>query len=265
MPETGRRPMHEVVGFRSAYVAALSAFLDDGSERTLQAAYELGRSALSRGVGLLELAHTHHDAVQAALGAAEHGDAPRVAAAAGDFLLEALGAYEMVHRGFGEAQETVAYERRQAAMIRRLSTLLADASLALHAHGSLEEMLRLVVEQARELTAAAWCLAHTHKIAAGRPVIAEVDAGPDDEAATLDTAYAALASTTHAGSRAYVEFDESCVAVPFEALDGETVGVLAAAPTAGRQFTELDHALLVHVGQMAAAALERAMRYRLNA
>ena len=265
MAETGPRPMHEVVGFRSAYVTALSAFLDDGSERTLRAAYELGRDALSRGLGLLELAHTHHDAVQAALDAGEPADTPRVAAAAGDFMLEALGAYEMVHRGFGEAQETVAYERRQAAMIRQLSTLLADASLALHAHGSFEEMLRLVAEQARELTAASWCLAHTHSVAARRPVIAQVGAGPDDEAATLDAAYATLASTTHAGSRADVESVASFVAVPLETLDGETVGVLAAAPAAGRRFTELDHALLVHVGQMAAAALERAMRYRLNA
>lgn len=262
-----RRPgLHDaarVAVFRTAYVSAFSAFLSDTSEGTLRGAYELGRDAVSEGVGLLELAHVHQAAVQAALGAAESADAPRVAAVAGDFLLEALGAYEMVHRGFGEAQETVAYERRQTAMIRRLSTLLADTSLALHAQGSLEEVLRLVVEQAHELTGAAWCFAHAQSAVVGnRPVMARAGAGPEDEAATRDAAYAAVASPDGARSGAYIASSPPLVAVPLRALDGETVGVLVAAPAAGRRFTELDHALLVHVGQMAAAALERAMRYR---
>lgn len=92
--------------------------------------------------------------------------------------------------------------------------------------------------------------------------MAHAGARLDDPAATRDEAYAAVASSDRATRGAHIESSPLRVAVPLQALDGETVGVLAAAPTSGRRFTELDHALLVHVGQMAAAALERAMRYR---
>ena len=52
------------------------------------------------------------------------------------------------------------------------------------------------------------------------------------------------------------------VAVPLTALDGQAIGVLAVEPEAERAFTELDKALLVHIAQMTAAALERATPYR---
>ena len=47
--------------------------------------------------------------------------------------------------------------RTRAEMLHRLSTFLADASLALDAPGSLEEILQLVAEHARELVGAARC------------------------------------------------------------------------------------------------------------
>ena len=56
-------------------------------------------------------------------------------------------------------------------MSRQLSTFLADASLALDASGSLEEMLQLVAEQARELGGADCCVATV--AVEGRPRIAE--------------------------------------------------------------------------------------------
>ena len=65
----------------------------------------------------------------------------------------------MVQRGFGEAREAARLERRQTELSRQLSTFLADASLALDASESLEEMLRLVAEQARELVDADCCVA----------------------------------------------------------------------------------------------------------
>lgn len=58
-----------------------------------------------------------------------------------------------------EAQEAAWLERRQTELSRQLSTFLADASLALDASDSLEEMLRLVAEQARELVGAECCVA----------------------------------------------------------------------------------------------------------
>ena len=59
----------------------------------------------------------------------------------------------MVQRGYRAAREAARAERRQTEMSRQLSAFLADASLALDASDSLEEMLRLVAEQARELVA----------------------------------------------------------------------------------------------------------------
>ena len=79
--------------------------------------------------------------------------------AAGDFFLESLSSFEMVQRGFREAREAARLERRQTEMSRQLSSFLADASLALDASDSLEEMLRLVAEQARELVGADCCVA----------------------------------------------------------------------------------------------------------
>ena len=84
----------------------------------------------------------------------------RVTNTAADFLLEVLSAYEMVRRAVAEAQQAVSAERRQAAMIRQLSTLLGDASLVAHGHSSIEEMLQLVAEQTCELTHSTWCVAH---------------------------------------------------------------------------------------------------------
>ena len=83
----------------------------------------------------------------------------RVTRAAGDFFLESLASFEMVQRGFREATEAARLERRQTEMSRQLSTFLADASLALDASESLEEVLRLVAEQARELVGAECCVA----------------------------------------------------------------------------------------------------------
>ena len=143
---------------RRSYASAFHAYLRDANERTLRAAYELGREALTRGLGVLDLALAHHEALASALRTAEPGEAEHVARSAADFLLDSLSAFEMVRRAYEEAREAAVHERRQASMLRQLSSLLADASLALDASDSLEEMVRLVAEQARELTRASCCV-----------------------------------------------------------------------------------------------------------
>ena len=66
----------------------------------------------------------------------------------------------MVQRGFREAKEEASGSNAaRRHMSRQLSTFLADASLVLDASESLEEMLRLVAEQARELKGAECCIA----------------------------------------------------------------------------------------------------------
>jgi hypothetical protein len=252
--------------FRSAYAAAFHAFIDDESETTRLAAYELGREAVSREVGLLELAQTHHAVLATALRhCSESSDSHRITSAAADFLLEVLSTYEMSRRGLAEARETVVYERRQATMLRRLSTLLADASLALHEHSSIEEMLQIVAEQACELTGAAWCIAHARtRLGRRDAILACAGSEPPDPSRIAFDAYDTLDRGTDAKHSVHVEVRTAAgtsMAVPLSTLDGEMVGILAIAVDGERAFSELDQAVLIHIGQMTAAALERAMRY----
>ena len=251
--------------FRAAYAAGFHAFVGDPSETALRTAYELGREAVTHQVGLLELAQAHHAAVLASLAdVTDIAAAERITRAASDFLLEALSAYEMVRRAVAEAQDTIQSERRQAEMIRQLSTVLADTSLAVQTHSSIEEMLQLVVEQTHELVGASWCIAHAYA-AVPRPTALYAVAGsePAESSSIVEEAYAAFSPL--AGARAIrIEVagaTREVLALPLSALDGVTIGLLAIEAHEGRRFTDLDDAVFVHIGQTTAAALERAMRY----
>jgi GAF domain-containing protein len=253
------------VAFRPAYAEAFHAFLRDQSETALRAAYELGRGAVAQQVGLLELAQAHHLALLAALSNTSETASPeKITRAASDFLLEALSAYEMVRRAVTEAQETVQSERRQAEMVRQLSSLLADTSLALQTSSSIEEMLQLVAEQTHELILSSWCIAHAY-VALPRPTVIYAFAGrePTDPDHVIEESYAAFGSRTEASAFA-VDIASSAnhvIAVPLAALNGETIGVLALGNDERPRLSELEDALFIHIGQMTAAALERAMRY----
>lgn len=86
------------------YVTALGSYLDETQETHLQRAYELGRQAAEGGLGVLEIAAVHGDALARILadGPSLDGDAQTVRTA-GEFFAEALAPFEMIHRGFREA------------------------------------------------------------------------------------------------------------------------------------------------------------------
>ncbi len=273
--------------FRAAYRAALARHLVDGGEGALRAAYELGRDAVERDLSVLDLAALHHEALLAALrGKSDRAQLEHVAEGAADFFLESLSAFEMVRRGFAEAQEAAILERRHAQILRQLSNLLADASLALGASDSLEEMLQLVAEQARELTDARFCLVTAARGARGGPVEATSYAEPEDprwsvfvEPGALLSVYARLRPAggplrmsreeLHQDARARtlvpVEGEQSFpgwLGAALTALDGRALGSIQLLDKQDGDFTELDEAILVHLAQMAAAALERAHHYQ---
>lgn len=87
----------------SAYEALLRAYLGEPSETQLQPAYEFGRSALRAGLGVLDMARLHHQALVRVLGAAPAADPLATAGAAAAFFAESLVPFEMTHRGFREA------------------------------------------------------------------------------------------------------------------------------------------------------------------
>lgn len=231
--------------FRASYASAFRDYLLDASERTLRAAYELGRDAVGQELSVLDMALAHHDVLLSELADIDPDDVAQLAREAGNFFLEALSAFEMVQRGFGEAREAALLERRHAEMLRQLSSFLADASLALGASDSLEEVLQLVAEQARELTGADRCLTTVALGSDGRTI----EAASHSEGAL---AAGARVSGPHARS----------LTVPLTALDGRELGSLQLYDKQGGDFTEVDAAVLLHLAQMASAAVERARHYR---
>jgi hypothetical protein len=272
--------------FRAAYADAFQDFLREPSEQSLSVAYDLGREAVSRKLSVLDLALSHQDALVAAMTrAGDSGETQRVARAGGDFFLESLSSFEMVQRGYGEAREAARHERRQIEMSRRLSTFLADGSLALDGPGALEEMLRLVAEQARELVEADCCLATVAMQHESRTAEAVSYAGADTgwygfvRWLDLPAIYRVIRAS---GGSVRLAGDDVAQLAPFRtatregrlrgwlaasltALDGHGLGAIQLFAGDGGAFTEEDEAAVVYVAQMTAAAVERARLYQRDA
>src|SRR3954447_7599468 len=189
---------------------------------------------------------------------------------------------------FVEERERVIREqqaaiRQRAEMLHRLSTFLADASLALDAPGSLEEILQLVAEHARELVAAERCRAEI-RLPDGATIDAHAEAAPGTEAVSVapdDVAalYAAVAPGRRSlrmssaelaaeparraleGAADRVPSMRSWLVASLCAPDGKEVGLIQAFDKRDGEFTHLDEEVLVELAQIAAAAVERAQRY----
>jgi light-regulated signal transduction histidine kinase (bacteriophytochrome) len=91
--------------FGREYASALERYLQQGDEVTLSVAYELGRRAVSEGLGVLDMAVLHEDAVESLTPLSSPSDEPRIAAAAGGFFRELLSPFEMSFRGYRGANE----------------------------------------------------------------------------------------------------------------------------------------------------------------
>lgn len=269
--------------FRTAYASALGDYLLDPTETSLRVAYELGREAVSRQLSVLDLAVAHQEALLSALaGALGAAEVQEVTRAAGDFFLESLSSFEMVQRGFKEARKAALLERRQTELSRQLSTFLADASLALDASDSLEEMLRLVAEQARELVGADCCVATV--AVEGHPRTAEAASYPEaDRRWTTFVRWVDLSAIYRlvrlSGGSVRIAGEQLArlpsfrtaasdpplqgwLAASLTALDGSELGAIQLFDKQDGGFTRDDEAALVHLAQMASAAVERARLYQ---
>lgn len=86
------------------YACALENYLAGGGEAGLRDAYELGRKALANGLGVLEMASLHHEALAKILPRLSTAEKrARIAKATEKFFVESLTPFEMTHRGFREA------------------------------------------------------------------------------------------------------------------------------------------------------------------
>jgi GAF domain-containing protein len=272
-----------VPSFLAGYASALTDYLRDPGERSLRVAYELGREAVSRQLSMLELAVVHQEALVSALADLSGSEeTQQVTRAAGDFFLESLASFEMVQRGFIEATEAARLERRQTEMSRQLSTFLADASLALDASESLEEMLRLVAEQARELVGAQCCVATVAMD--GQPRSAEAVSFDQRDrrwagfvkwldlfaiyrfirtyGGSVRLGGNQLLEQPQFGSGAGHPPLQGWLAASLTALDGSELGAIQLFDKQEGAFTGDDEAVLVHLAQMTSAAIERTRLYQ---
>ena len=90
-----------VTDLRRDYRPPFLSYLTRLDEQGLTAAYDLGRRALHRGIGLLDLVRVHEEVyVEVVASARDLAEAEGLARAASTFLLEALAPFEMTQRGF---------------------------------------------------------------------------------------------------------------------------------------------------------------------
>jgi hypothetical protein len=80
------------------YRAAFTGYLSRREEPPLAKAYEIGRTALETGIGILELVRIHHDVFSQLLAETRPDDMPSLSVAASEFLLETLAPFDMARR-----------------------------------------------------------------------------------------------------------------------------------------------------------------------
>jgi signal transduction histidine kinase len=160
---TDRR--HELA---AAYVNALQLYLCEPEEPALARAHELGRKALTDGLGVLDMASAHSRALAATLdGTTGDADRARLLNALETFFIEALSPFEMAHRGFWEAN--LGLRRLNdvlEAQAKRIASALHDEAGQLLAcvHFALADMAsRLPPESANEVHAARGLLDETEQ------------------------------------------------------------------------------------------------------
>lgn len=271
-----------MTGPGSRYQTALRAYLADPGEETLRVAYEIGRQTVSRERGLLDLAMAHEDAVASILDAGRWKGPGTIVRLAGEFFVECISAFEMVQRGVREAHEATRLERRNAELLRGLSNFLSDSSLALAAPDALAEVRRLVAEQAREFVGAACCFVTT---ATGGGVVEQSASFPDEDlrwrtfarwadlAAVDEVVWAAQGAARLDGPEVRELLGDAVdgpagalevrgwLGAPLTALGGHQLGAIHLVDKEEGQFTVLDEAIVIHLAQMSAAAVERAASY----
>lgn len=135
------------------YQRALGEYLARGGEESLNEAYELGRSALSSGKGLLEVVSMHQLATVAALNG-RGDDVGELVSGAGRFLIESLSPYEVLQLG----------NRESNAALRRLNQILEEEAkrIAHVLHDEAAQMLATVYLELSDMMREAPEAVHDH-------------------------------------------------------------------------------------------------------
>jgi Stage II sporulation protein E (SpoIIE)/Phosphoserine phosphatase RsbU, N-terminal domain len=216
------------------YAQAFAAHLGEGGESGLGAAYALGREAVAAQVSVLDFADAHHEALTVALASSTPGRHGEIVRAAAEFLRESLSTFEIAARGYHEVQEIARIEHDHIEQLRAL----ADASVAINASLTVEEILQLTADAAREA------------LGAERASIAILAAEPRRPPLGATSPQDLEVSTT----------TPSRTSVSLQA-QGRELGSLEVVDQPEREFTPRDDAVLTQLGQLAAGAIANARLY----
>jgi PAS domain S-box-containing protein len=120
------------------YARALQGFLSGRGEAALQEAYDLGREALARGLGVHDLATIQHRALLKALLAVDtRQEGARAIRAAGKFFVEGMLPFEMSHR---RSQEVNAALRESEERYRSVVETARDVIFTLASDGTITSL-----------------------------------------------------------------------------------------------------------------------------
>ena len=86
------------------YRVAFLQYLPRREEAALARGYELGRTAVTEGRSILELARIHHEILLEALRETTPDEVGQVATAASEFFLEVLATFDMAQRSYLEGR-----------------------------------------------------------------------------------------------------------------------------------------------------------------
>jgi hypothetical protein len=89
-----------LTALQRSYRAAFLRYLSRRDEAPLTSGYELGRTAVTAGVSVLDLATIHHEVFLDVLRGTSQEELTHVATAASEFFLEVLATYDMAQRAF---------------------------------------------------------------------------------------------------------------------------------------------------------------------
>jgi hypothetical protein len=236
-----------VSAFEHAYASALSVYLQDRRESSLEQAHHLGRQALAVGLSVLDVTELHHRSVQAMSGG-EPAAPESSHECALPFLLQSLAALDMATRGFVEAAQRVAVEQTH---VERLHAL-ADLFVEMHVEQSVDKRLLSLAEDAARLLEAQGV-----HIRLGPRV---ATAGPD---ATPSTVFATRVPAPGRTARGVWDLPPPThwLAARLEpaADSDDEAGLISVWRT--RTFTAFDEALLAQFARLSATSVRNAIVY----
>jgi hypothetical protein len=227
-------PAEGAQGLAERYAAAFAAHLAEGGESGLREAYALGREAVARQLSVLDFADAHHAALTLALSSAPPGRHGEIVRAAAAFVRESLSTFEIAARGYRDVQEIARIEHDHIEQLRALS----DASVAINASLTVEEILQLTADAAREVL---------HAARASIAILAAESRRPPLGATSPATLDASVATPSR-------------LSVNLRA-QGRDLGSLEVVDRQEREFTPRDDAILTQLGQLASGAVANARLY----